>query len=137
MYMDWTEVVYDYIVFFKQKTAYEKRISDWSSDVCSSDLNPIAGAIDAGLAYAPWLAVALTLGAVAATLVERQRRAFDMKTAAPSPGPPLQLDLIGRASRRERVVQFLSISLIAVSFKKKRFSKDSILFVISTFVIVY
>src|SRR3546814_2931250 len=27
------------IVFFKQKTAYEMRISDWSSDVCSSDLN--------------------------------------------------------------------------------------------------
>src|SRR3546814_10879925 len=26
-------------VFFKQKTAYEMRISDWSSDVCSSDLN--------------------------------------------------------------------------------------------------
>src|SRR3546814_10356902 len=25
--------------FFKQKTAYEVRISDWSSDVCSSDLN--------------------------------------------------------------------------------------------------
>src|SRR3546814_2032753 len=24
--------------FFKQKTAYERRISDWSSDVCSSDL---------------------------------------------------------------------------------------------------
>src|SRR3546814_5456860 len=28
----------DYFVFFKQKTAYEMRISDWSSDVCSSDL---------------------------------------------------------------------------------------------------
>src|SRR3546814_3492463 len=28
--------------FFKQKTAYEMRISDWSSDVCSSDLNQIA-----------------------------------------------------------------------------------------------
>src|SRR3546814_5161787 len=28
--------------FFKQKTAYEMRISDWSSDVCSSDLNPVA-----------------------------------------------------------------------------------------------
>src|SRR3546814_18488492 len=27
--------------FFKQKTAYEMRISDWSSDVCSSDLGPI------------------------------------------------------------------------------------------------
>src|SRR3546814_4610728 len=26
------------VVFFKQKTAYEVRISDWSSDVCSSDL---------------------------------------------------------------------------------------------------
>src|SRR3546814_5457541 len=28
------------ILFFKQKTAYEMRISDWSSDVCSSDLPP-------------------------------------------------------------------------------------------------
>src|SRR3546814_9076447 len=27
-----------YFVFFKQKTAYERRISDWSSDVFSSDL---------------------------------------------------------------------------------------------------
>src|SRR3546814_15323584 len=26
------------LFFFKQKTAYERRISDWSSDVCSSDL---------------------------------------------------------------------------------------------------
>src|SRR3546814_4044400 len=29
--------------FFKQKTAYEMRISDWSSDVCSSDLNALVG----------------------------------------------------------------------------------------------
>src|SRR3546814_2696854 len=28
------------VFFFKQKTAYEMRISDWSSDVCSSDLSP-------------------------------------------------------------------------------------------------
>src|SRR3546814_7669584 len=27
-----------YVFCFKQKTAYERRISDWSSDVCSSDL---------------------------------------------------------------------------------------------------
>src|SRR3546814_2636247 len=27
-----------FVFFFKQKTAYEVRISDWSSDVCSSDL---------------------------------------------------------------------------------------------------
>src|SRR3546814_19058789 len=37
-----------FIFFFKQKTAYEMRISDWSSDVCSSDLRiaegrPVAG----------------------------------------------------------------------------------------------
>src|SRR3546814_1084768 len=31
------------VCFFKQKTAYEMRISDWSSDVCSSDL------LDAGV----------------------------------------------------------------------------------------
>src|SRR3546814_7926012 len=30
------------IFFFKQKTAYEMRISDWSSDVCSSDLVPVS-----------------------------------------------------------------------------------------------
>src|SRR3546814_3469855 len=29
---------YCVVFFFKQKTAYEMRISDWSSDVCSSDL---------------------------------------------------------------------------------------------------
>src|SRR3546814_5488288 len=31
-----------FIFFFKQKTAYEMRISDWSSDVCSSDLKAAA-----------------------------------------------------------------------------------------------
>src|SRR3546814_1163263 len=34
-----------YVFFFKQKTAYEMRISDWSSDVCSSDLLAVAAAI--------------------------------------------------------------------------------------------
>src|SRR3546814_10835791 len=33
-----------YFVFCKQKTAYERRISDWSSDVCSSDLGVEDGA---------------------------------------------------------------------------------------------
>src|SRR3546814_9066710 len=34
------DILHMYLVvfFFKQKTAYEMRISDWSSDVCSSDL---------------------------------------------------------------------------------------------------
>src|SRR3546814_5137013 len=35
--------MYVFVFFFKQKTAYEMRISDWSSDVCSSDLEQDAG----------------------------------------------------------------------------------------------
>src|SRR3546814_2273465 len=35
--------------FFKQKTAYEMRISDWSSDVCSSDLGRLVGKLMDGL----------------------------------------------------------------------------------------
>src|SRR3546814_10572488 len=35
-----------FIFFFKQKTAYEMHISDWSSDVCSSDLSRQAGRHD-------------------------------------------------------------------------------------------
>src|SRR3546814_5845852 len=37
----------DVILFFKQKTAYEMRISDWSSDVCSSDLSLFGRIFDA------------------------------------------------------------------------------------------
>src|SRR3546814_13371792 len=38
-----------YVFFFKQKTAYEMRISDWSSDVCSSDLSETGpGEVTAG-----------------------------------------------------------------------------------------
>src|SRR3546814_6461630 len=37
-----TFVLFCFVFFFKQKTAYEMRISDWSSDVCSSDLRPCA-----------------------------------------------------------------------------------------------
>src|SRR3546814_5789068 len=37
-----------FIFFFKQKTAYEMRISDWSSDVCSSDLARGAGSRSLG-----------------------------------------------------------------------------------------
>src|SRR3546814_6508693 len=57
-----------FVFFFKQKTAYEMRISDWSSDVCSSDLllarvlQPVAAA---GLALA--VTAGLLLFAVSAT----------------------------------------------------------------------
>src|SRR3546814_5563471 len=42
-----------FFFFFKQKTAYEMRISDWSSDVCSSDLGMLA-----------WLAALLLVAAL-------------------------------------------------------------------------
>src|SRR3546814_20718342 len=41
------------VFFFKQKTAYVLRISDWSSDVCSSDLATLPGAVSG----AAWLGV--------------------------------------------------------------------------------
>src|SRR3546814_2197808 len=34
-----------FVFFFKQKTAYEMRISDWSSDVCSSDLKVLNSSV--------------------------------------------------------------------------------------------
>src|SRR3546814_2563259 len=55
--------------FFKQKTAYEMRISDWSSDVCSSDLNTPGTPINEGglnaAAIAPALRYAVDQGAFA------------------------------------------------------------------------
>src|SRR3546814_9034220 len=43
--------------FFKQMTAYDVRISDWSSDVCSSDLwfSPVVIVVIGFLAAIPWL----------------------------------------------------------------------------------
>src|SRR3546814_11843950 len=44
--------------FFKQKTAYEMRISDWSSDVCSSDLGGVGGELQRTAAKAEPIAQA-------------------------------------------------------------------------------
>src|SRR3546814_7858422 len=56
------------VFFFKQKTAYEMRISDWSSDVCSSDLpDPLRITADPALVRA--IGGALT---VFATLMARK-----------------------------------------------------------------
>src|SRR3546814_10402698 len=58
--------------FFKQNTAYEWRISDWSSDVCSSDLRirdpqPLYGRYDAAgrFLFSAWMLYALLHGASA------------------------------------------------------------------------
>src|SRR3546814_4108249 len=50
--------------FFKQKTAYEMRISDWSSDVCSSDLERTTAARLAGGATVIGHKIGLTSKAV-------------------------------------------------------------------------
>src|SRR3546814_4917434 len=70
--------------FFKQKTAYEVRISDWSSDVCSSDLED---------------------GDVCSTDQIRPRRRIARR--APLLPPCLFRRQIGRASCRERVCQYV------------------------------
>src|SRR3546814_18016216 len=43
-------LLYLFVFFFKQKTAYEMRISDWSSDVCSSDLDSGCATCEATIA---------------------------------------------------------------------------------------
>src|SRR3546814_2170823 len=55
--------------FFKQKTAYEMRISDWSSDVCSSDLDTrrALAAIAIALASALFFTLTYVLNRVSAT----------------------------------------------------------------------
>src|SRR3546814_2146699 len=64
-----------FFFFFKQKTAYEMRISDWSSDVCSSDLR-LRGGVDRRLADDDFAGPAVErLGVVADT---RLAAAFDL-----------------------------------------------------------
>src|SRR3546814_1004392 len=93
--------------FFKQKTAYEMRISDWSSDVCSSDLHThAAGAEGADIALEhAWIVSSVQedqvpIGHVDADLAERVAR-----TRRHDEGAPVIFQ-IGRASCRERVCQY-------------------------------
>src|SRR3546814_16279931 len=70
------------LCFFKQKTAYEMRISDWSSDVCSSDLADIgvAVAVEGGL-FTPVVrsADSKSLSAIAAEIRDLADRARNRK----------------------------------------------------------
>src|SRR3546814_7287213 len=50
--------------FFKQKTAYEMRISDWSSDVCSSDLFALTIAVATIISAFNSLTLSPALGAI-------------------------------------------------------------------------
>src|SRR3546814_14298393 len=46
------------VFFFKQQTAYEMRISDWSSDVCSSDLSDSSSTLAGRRSVKSWITIA-------------------------------------------------------------------------------
>src|SRR3546814_1824473 len=93
--------------FFKQKTAYEMRISDWSSDVCSSDLF--------GQVLALGLGAAVISSADLPGVDKMQLgQAFVSDVLGEGVGGALMNTLIsasqgeiGRASGRERVCQYV------------------------------
>src|SRR3546814_16003188 len=97
------------IFFSKQTTAYEMRIIDWSSDVCSSDL--------AGLGHA--------VGGVVGEGGGRREPAAELPAGEAAIGldavgdhrPLLE---IGRASCRDRVCPYVSITVVAGSFNKNK-----------------
>src|SRR3546814_3572622 len=106
--------------FFKQKTAYEMRISDWSSDVCSSDLNAghcrpeISEAIAkaaATLDFAPTFQLGHPLPfelaqRLADLMPPGLDRIFFTNSGSESVDTALKIE-IGRASCRERVCQYV------------------------------
>src|SRR3546814_5764451 len=67
-----------FLFFFKQKTAYEFRISDWSSDVCSSDLL-LAGTDTQPIAHLHLVKRHIGLGAVGGNAPGRVRRQADQR----------------------------------------------------------
>src|SRR3546814_4734822 len=100
------------VFFFKQKTAYEMRISDWSSDVCSSDLIAINKARDWARRRAvrrfftfarpieeAWHIADGTAGADVAGIATCHQRVDPMHGIGRAE--------IGRASGRERVCQYV------------------------------
>src|SRR3546814_14209267 len=90
------------------------RISDWSSDVCSSDL-PTSGSVSAKLVMISPRAIRGSHAAFCASV--------PAITSPWLPIPTLVPKEIGRASCRERVCQYVSISVVAVSLKKQIIKK--------------
>src|SRR3546814_5104694 len=94
--LEWSWVMVLYVYFFKQKTSYEMRISDCSSDVCSSDLpircRDVAGVDDYGCS-GRWRRL------ISAGGKELHERGNSIEQAIDLP--------IGRASCRERVCPYV------------------------------
>src|SRR3546814_10173423 len=92
--------------FFKQKTAYEMRISDWSSDVCSSDLR--FGARRAGDPIERGARATKAFGNDQRIGIADDPCKLAMRLTAQIPLATIEHGLveeIGRASCRERVCQ--------------------------------
>src|SRR3546814_8448585 len=85
------------VLFFKQKTAYEMRISDWSSNVCSSDL----GAGKSSLMRT--LATLQDADGGSATMDDGNGGSIDMLREKDA----VRRQQIGRASCRESVCQYV------------------------------
>src|SRR3546814_1876213 len=90
--------------FFKQKTAYEMRISDWSSDVCSSDLLARG---ESGGDVRDFDLHPLRSAKAAVPAVPGDRRDGDQGHRAQEARRELGAGQIGRASCRERVCQYV------------------------------
>src|SRR3546814_8441954 len=124
-----------FVLFFfcKQKTAYEMRISDWSSDVCSSDLPPVSDLFGARLVEEGVIDgdfVAQHRDEFIAHLEEEFKLGANYKankadwfagrwTGLYAPKDEAGARQIGRASCRERVCKDVLISVVAVTLKKK------------------
>src|SRR3546814_8647120 len=98
-----SSVMFFVFFFFKQKTAYEMRISDWSSDVCSSDLPDsflrVAGVVEH--------LVTLAVDDIEVEVLEDAAEgSLHLRPSKPSIGI-LSIEEIGRASCRERVCQYV------------------------------
>src|SRR3546814_1799310 len=93
-----TVVLILFFFFFKQKTAYEMRISDWSSDVCSSDL-PVQLVLLILLVFSflSWVIIIRKYTQTKAALEDAE--AFEERFWSGGE--------IGRASCRERVCQYV------------------------------
>src|SRR3546814_5415644 len=125
-----------FLIFFKKKTAYEMRISDWSADVCSSDLvasDVAARGLDVkGVSHvfnfdAPWHPDDYVHRIGRTGRAGAKGRAFTLIT--PSDDEAIDniqkltgttIEEIGRASCRERVCKYVEISVVAVSLKTNK-----------------
>src|SRR3546814_3299364 len=102
-------------VFFKQKTAYEMRISDWSSDVCSSDLDAAQVLVQNRVALAePRLPEQVRQIGVQ---VNKQETGFLMIVALTSTDPAIDIDYVGNyanSNLRDRLLRLQGVGGVQI-----------------------